>query len=159
VIDLSMLEEESEKGPKGSRHQQGAAVGQCLCLAEQEILNFCSPNPLESQRTIAELLEQEPSDGGSIIDHGRLNQPTCHAEVGLIPLNHFVQGGKVANRERKRGHTCSPKMIESYSQRRWMVSPRLSVCLQRLSPVKWCNKSGQRSAAVPDVDFSSKCCC
>jgi hypothetical protein len=24
----------------------------------------------------------------------------------------------------------------------------------RLSPVKWCNKSGQRSAAVPDVIFS-----
>jgi len=30
---------------------------------------------------------------------------------------------------------------------------------RRLSPVKWCNKSGQRSAAVPDVDFSNKCCC
>jgi len=29
----------------------------------------------------------------------------------------------------------------------------------RLSPVKWCNKSGQRSAAVPDVKISSKCCC
>jgi len=29
----------------------------------------------------------------------------------------------------------------------------------RLSPVKWCNKSGQRSAAVPDVEFPSKCCC
>jgi len=28
-----------------------------------------------------------------------------------------------------------------------------------LSPVKWCNKSGQRSAAVPDVIFFSKCCC
>ena len=30
---------------------------------------------------------------------------------------------------------------------------------QGLSPVKWCNKSGQRSAAVPDVKFLSKCCC
>jgi hypothetical protein len=28
-----------------------------------------------------------------------------------------------------------------------------------LSPVKWCNKSGQRSAAVPDVIFSGECCC
>jgi hypothetical protein len=28
-----------------------------------------------------------------------------------------------------------------------------------LSPVKWCNKSGQRSAAVPDVIFSRKGCC
>jgi L-2-hydroxycarboxylate dehydrogenase (NAD+) len=28
-----------------------------------------------------------------------------------------------------------------------------------LSPVKWCNKSGQRSAAVPDVKIYSKSCC
>ena len=30
---------------------------------------------------------------------------------------------------------------------------------QGLSPVKWCNKSGQRSAAVPEVDFQFKYCC
>ena len=30
---------------------------------------------------------------------------------------------------------------------------------ESLSPVKWCNKSGQRSAAVPDVIFPKSCRC
>jgi len=72
-----------------------------------------------------------------------------------LPLLTCLIGCKVQTHAQIQGPDLQRQWSESI--RRTGIQPIFPIRedVQGLSPVKWCNKSGQRSAAVPDVEFSS----